>query len=53
VTDGYSKLAEDVEFRKEVTEKLGTGFEIPAYEKKPVIPMRPRKTARSGAGVAA
>jgi hypothetical protein len=51
VTDGYSKLAEDVEFRKEVTEKLGTGFEIPAYEEKPVIPMRPRKTERNRVGV--
>lgn len=29
VTDGYSKLGEDVEFRKEVCEKVGTGFSVP------------------------
>jgi integrase len=53
VTDGYSKLADDVEFRKEVTEKLGTRFEIPAYEEKPVIPMRRRKSKERAVGVAA
>jgi integrase len=52
VTDGYSKLADDVEFRKEVTEKLGTGFEIPGYEEKPVIPMRRRKSKEQAVGVA-
>jgi hypothetical protein len=41
-----------VEFRKEVTEQLGTGFEIPAYETKPVIPMRPRKAKEREFGVA-
>ncbi len=30
VTDEYSKIYRDVKFRKEVVEKLGTGFEIPA-----------------------
>jgi hypothetical protein len=35
VTDGYSKLAEDLEFRREVVEKVGTGFAVPA----PMIPM--------------
>jgi hypothetical protein len=44
VTDGYSKLADDVEFRKEVTEKLGTGFDVPTYESKPMRPMRLRKS---------
>jgi integrase len=53
VTDSYSKVADDVEFRKEVTEKLGTGFEIPAYETKPVIPMRRRKSKAQAVGVAA
>ena len=53
VADGYSKLADDVEFRKEVTEKLGTGFEIPAYEEKPVIPTRHRKSKERAVGVAA
>jgi len=28
VTDGYSKLKEDVQFRKQVVEKVGLGFEI-------------------------
>jgi integrase len=35
VTDGYSKRAEDLEFRREVVEKVGTGFAVPA----PMIPM--------------
>jgi integrase len=30
VTDGYSKLREDVEYRREVAEKIGLGFEISA-----------------------
>jgi integrase len=30
VTDGYSKLREDVEYRREVSEKIGLGFEISA-----------------------
>ena len=37
VTDGYSKLAEDTEYRREVTEKVGTGFPVPIS----VRPMRP------------
>lgn len=32
VTDGYSKLREDVEYRKEVATEVGFGFEIPAPE---------------------
>jgi integrase len=31
VTDGYSKLKEDVTFRKAVAEEVGLGFELPAY----------------------
>jgi len=42
VTDGYSKLADDVEFRRQVAEELGTGLVIPAYEPRPMRPMRPR-----------
>ena len=40
VTDGYSKLSEDVEFRKECTEKVGLGFEIPSsvVEVVPIVP---------------
>jgi integrase len=30
VTDGYSKLREDVQYRKEVADKIGLGFEISA-----------------------
>jgi hypothetical protein len=29
VTDGYSKLKEDVPFRKKVVEQVGTGFRLP------------------------
>jgi integrase len=39
VTDGYSKLAEDREFRKQVAENVGTGFEIPV-----LIPMIPKNS---------
>jgi hypothetical protein len=28
VTDGYSKLGEDVQYRKEVAEQVGLGFEF-------------------------
>jgi integrase len=44
VTDGYSKLADDVEFRTQVAEQLGTGFTLPVYEQKPMRPMRPKKS---------
>jgi integrase len=37
VTDVYSKLDEDVAFRKQVTEQVGIGFELPA-EKPEVAP---------------
>jgi integrase len=30
VTDGYSKLKDDLEFRKEVAVRVGLGFELPA-----------------------
>jgi hypothetical protein len=30
VTDGYSKLKEDVTFRKKVAEEIGIGFELAA-----------------------
>lgn len=35
VTDGYSKLKEDVTFRKQVVEQVGTGFRLLA--KKPEV----------------
>jgi integrase len=37
VTDGYSKLKEDVTFRKKVAEQVGIGFELPT-EKLEVAP---------------
>ena len=53
VTDGYSKLADDVEFRKQVAATVGTGFDVPAYEAKPMRPMRPKKSKERTVGVAA
>jgi len=32
VTDAYSKVADDVDFRKEIAEKLGIGFDLPVLE---------------------
>jgi integrase len=46
ITDGYSMLAQDVAFRREVAEKLGTGFEVPTSMR----PMRPRKESEKGNG---
>jgi integrase len=41
VTDGYSKLREDVEYRKQVAEKVGLGFTF--SEKNPsVVPVVPK-----------
>jgi site-specific recombinase XerD len=48
-TDGYSKLAEDLEFRVEVAEKTGTGFEVPNAAR----PMRPKKSKENQLEVAA
>jgi integrase len=49
VTDGYSKLADDVEFRKEVAEKIGTGFDVPTS----LRPMRPKISEERTVAVAA
>ncbi len=43
VTDGYSMLAQDVEFRSEVAQKIGTGFDVPTS----MIPMVPRKKVKN------
>jgi len=32
VTDHYSKLKDDLEFRKEVTDRVGLGFELPSQK---------------------
>jgi integrase len=53
ITDSYSKLAADAEFRKQVAEKVGTGFEVPAYQAKAMRPMRPRKSKERSIAVAA
>jgi integrase len=49
VTDGYSKLAEDLEFRLDVAEKIGVGFVVA----KSLRPMRPRKAEERRMEVAA
>jgi integrase len=53
VTDGYSKLSGDVEFRKQVVEEVGTGFVVPACEERPMIPMRPKTWSERRIAVAA
>jgi hypothetical protein len=40
VTDKYSKLADDVEFRMEIAEAVGTGFDVTSS----LRPMRPNKS---------
>jgi integrase len=40
VTDGYSKLREDVEYRREVVDKIGLGFEI-SPQTPDVVPVVP------------
>jgi integrase len=40
VTDGYSKLREDVEYRREVADKIGLGFEI-SPQTPDVVPVVP------------
>jgi integrase len=37
MTDGYSKLADDIEYRREVVEKIGTGFTVPT-SMRPMVP---------------
>ena len=37
VTDGYSKLRDDVAFRKECAERVGLGFAIPEHIPAPVV----------------
>jgi len=49
VTDTYSKLADDGDFRKQVAEMVGTGFEVPSV----LRPMRPKKSKEKRLEVAA
>jgi hypothetical protein len=41
VTDSYSKVADDVDYRKEVTEAIGVGLTVPAA----MVPKVPKKKA--------
>ena len=52
VTDGYSKLDEDVEYRKEVAEKVGLSFVIPTGNVV-VVPNVPKKSVKIKVAVAA
>ena len=47
VTDFYSKLADDVERRRQVAEKVGTGFEVSACEATAMRPKGPKKSIRA------
>ena len=43
VTDGYSKVKEDVEFRRFTAEQAGLGFRMPTVVPKlPVAPIAPK-----------
>ena len=43
VTDGYSKVKEDVEFRRFTAEQAGLGFHMPTVATRlPVAPIAPR-----------
>ena len=53
VTDAYSKLADDEEFRKQVAEKVGTGFEVPAYDEQAVTPMALKNTEERTVAISA
>jgi hypothetical protein len=41
VTDGYSKLSEDMDFRKECADKVGLAFAIPSSILE-VVPITPK-----------
>jgi integrase len=53
VTDGYSKLDEDVHFRKQVAEEIGAGFVVPVFEKNPIAPKAPKIRTKRKIAVAA
>jgi integrase len=42
MTDAYSKLSDDIEYRREVAEKIGTGFTVPT-SMRPMIPRKRKK----------
>jgi integrase len=49
MTDSYSKLSDDIEYRREVAKKIGTGFTVPMLK----VPMVPRKRKKEVELVAA
>jgi hypothetical protein len=49
VTDKYSELADDVEFRMEIAEAVGMGFDVPSS----LRPMKPKKSKEKRLEVAA
>jgi len=51
VTDGYSKLSGDTEFRKECAEKNGVGFKLP-NRKLDVVPIVPKNEGPAQIGQA-
>jgi len=51
VTDGYSKLSGDTEFRKECAEKNGVGFKLPS-RKLDVVPIVPKNEGPAQIGQA-
>jgi hypothetical protein len=53
VADSYSKLADDVESRKQVAEAVGTDFAVSAHVAKIMRPKRPRKSDERTVAVAA
>ena len=42
MTDSYSKLKDDAEFRKQVAEKVGLGFELPVSRNAVIGPNGPK-----------
>jgi integrase len=49
ITDTYSKLSDDLEYRLEVAEKVGVGFDVPA----PMAPLAPQKEVERAVEVTA
>jgi integrase len=52
VTDGYSRLSEDTEYRRTVAEQTGLGFDLPHHER-PIVRNVRKKMGRVETGVAA
>ena len=56
VTDGYSKVKEDVAYRTNCAESAGLGFDLPAYmqiQKPDVAPIAPKKVKKEKLSAAA